>query len=198
MRKLIYSMSVSLDGFIAGPGGDIDWSVPDDELFRFHTEQVRELGGHLLGRRLYETMVYWETAEEKPSISEDEREFARIWKELPKVVFSRTLETVVGNTRLVRDGIAEEVARLKEEPGNDLAVGGAGLAAGLMELDLIDEFRPFVNPVVLGGGTPFSSDLDEKVDLELVETRTFGGGVVYLRYRRKGPRDGQRVGNTTP
>ena len=184
MRKLIYSMSVSLDGFIADPVGEIDWSVPDDELFRFHTEQVRELGGHLLGRRLYETMVYWETAEEQPSLSEDEREFARIWKELPKVVFSGTLETVVGNTRLVRDGTAEEVARLKEEPGKDLGVGGAGLAAGLMELGLIDEFRPFVIPVVLGGGTPFFPALDEKVDLELVETRTFGGRVVYLRYRR--------------
>jgi len=184
MRKLIYSMSMSLDGFIAARGGEFDWSEPDDELFRFHTEQVRELGGHLLGRRLYETMVYWETAEEQPSLPEDEREFARIWKELPKVVFSRTLETVVGNTRLVRDGAAEEVARLKEEPGKDLAVGGAGLAAGLMELGLIDEFRPFVNPVVLGGGTPFFPALDEKVDLELVETRTFGGRVVYLRYRR--------------
>jgi dihydrofolate reductase len=184
MRKLIYSMSVSLDGFIAGPGGDFDWSVPDDELFRFHTERVRGLGGHLLGRRLYETMVYWETAEEQPSLSEDEREFARIWKELPKVAFSRTLETVVGNTRLVRDGTAEEVARLKEEPGKDLAVGGAGLAAGLMELGLIDEFQPFVYPVVLGGGTPFFPALDEKADLELVETRTFGERVVYLRYRR--------------
>ena len=184
MRKLIYSMSVSLDGFIAGSGGEIDWSVPDDELFRFHTEQVRELGGYLLGRRLYETMVYWETAEEQHSLPEPEREFARIWKELPKVVFSRTLETVVGNTRLVRDGTAEEVARLKEEPGKDLGVGGAGLAAGLMELGLIDEFRPFVIPVVLGGGTPFFPALDEKVDLELVETRTFAGRVVYLQYRR--------------
>ena len=184
MRKLIYSMTVSLDGFIAGPGGDFDWSVPDDELFRFHTEQVRELGGHLLGRRLYETMVYWETAEEQPSLAEPEREFARIWKELPKVVFSRTLETVVGNTRLVRDGTAEEVARLKEEPGKDLGVGGAGLAAGRMELGLVDEFRPVVIPVVLGSGTPFFPALDEKVDLELVETRTFGGRVVSLRYRR--------------
>ena len=194
MRKLICSMSVSLDGFIAGLGGEIDWSVPDDELFRFHAEQVRELSGHLLGRRLYETMVYWETAEEQrfpalpaPSLAEPQREFARIWKELPKVVFSSKLEKVEGNTRLVRDGAAEEVARLKEEPGKDLAVGGAGLAAGLMELGLIDEFRPFVNPGVLGGGTPFFPALDEKVDLELVETRRFGGGVVYLRYRRKGP-----------
>ena len=184
MRKLIYSMSMSLDGFIADAGGEFDWSVPDDELFRFHTEQVRELGGHLLGRRLYETMVYWETAEENPSISEDEREFARIWKELPKVAFSRTLETVVGNTRLVRDGTAEEVARLKEEPGKDLAVGGAGLAAGLMELGLIDEFRPFVYPVVVGGGTPFFPALDDRTDLDLLETRTFSGAVVFHRYGR--------------
>ena len=182
MRKLIYSMSASLDGFIAGPGGEIDWGEPDDELFRFHTERVRELGGYLLGRRLYETMVYWETAEEQPALPEPRREFARIWKELPKVVFSRTLETVVGNTRLVRDGTAEEVARLKKDSGKDLAVGGAGLAAGLMELGLIDEFRYFVNPVVLGGGTPYFPALDEKVDLKLVETRTFAGRVVYLRY----------------
>jgi dihydrofolate reductase len=183
MRKLIYSMGVSLDGFIAGPDGEIDWSVPDDELFRFHTEQVRELGGHLLGRRLYETMVYWETAEEQLSLPEPEREFARIWKELPKVVFSRTLEAVVGNTRLVRDGTAEEVARLKEEPGKDLGVGGAGLAAGLMELGLIDEYRLFVSPVVLGAGTPYFPSLDDRIKLELVETRTFGSRVVYVRYQ---------------
>ena len=184
MRKLIYSMSVSLDGFIAGPGGEIDWSVPDDELFRFHTEQVRELGGHLLGRRLYETMVYWETAEEQPSLPEPEREFARIWKELPKVVFSRTLETVEGNARLARDGLAQEVSRLKEQPGKDLAIGGAGLASTAMKLGLTDEYRLFVSPVVLGGGTPYFAALDERTDLELVETRTFGSRVVYVRYRR--------------
>jgi dihydrofolate reductase len=184
MRKLIYSMGVSLDGYIAGPGGEFDWSAPDEELHRFHNEQTRELGAHICGRRLYEVMVFWETADRDPAAEEHIVEFARIWQALPKVVFSRTLETVVGNTRLVRDGTAEEVASLKEEPGKDLAVGGAGLAAGLMELGLIDEFRPFVNPVVLGGGTPFFPALDEKVDLELVETRTFGGRVVYLRYRR--------------
>src|SRR4029079_7683551 len=120
MRKLIYSMTVSLDGFIAGPGGEIDWSVPDDELFRFHTEQVRELGAHLLGRRLYETMVYWETAGKQPSISEDELEFARIWQKLPKIVFSSTLEKVEGNARLASGCLAEEVAKLKDEPGKDI------------------------------------------------------------------------------
>jgi dihydrofolate reductase len=184
MRNLIYSMTVSLDGFIAGRDGDFAWSAPDEELHRFHNQQTRELGGHLLGRRLYETMVYWETAEQQHSLEDFAIEFARIWKELPKVVFSTTLETVVGNTRLVRDGVAEEVARLKAETGKDLAVGGAGLAAELMKHDLIDEFRPFVYPVVVGGGTPFFPALDEKIDLELLETRTFGGRVVYLRYRR--------------
>jgi dihydrofolate reductase len=186
MRKLIYSMGVSLDGFIAGPDGNFDWSAPDEELHRFHNEQTRELGGHLCGRGLYETMVYWETAEEtNPSLADYELEFARIWKPLPKIVFSTTLEKVEGNARLVRDGVAEEVARLKEEPGKDLAVGGAGLASTLIELGLVDEFRPFVNPVVVGGGTPFFPTLDEQIDLELVETRTFSSRVVYLRYRRR-------------
>jgi dihydrofolate reductase len=184
MRKLIYSMGVSLDGFIAGPGGDIDWSEPDEELHRFHNQRVRELGEHLCGRRLYETMLYWETAEENPSATDYELEFARIWKALPKVVLSTTLERVEGNASLVRDGFAEEVARLKEEPGGDLAVGGAGLAAGCIEQGLVDEYQPFVYPVVLGGGTPFLPALDERIDLELVETRTFGSRVVYLRYRR--------------
>jgi dihydrofolate reductase len=184
MRKVIYSMGVSLDGFIAGPDGEIDWSAPDEELHRFHNEQTRELGAHLCGRRLYEVMVYWETADENPSAAEYELEFARIWKDLPKVVFSKTLEEVAGNARLVRDGVAEEVARLKEQPGKDLAVGGAGLAATLIELGLVDDFRPFVYPVVLGGGTPFFPALDEKIDLELVETRTFGSRVVYVRYQR--------------
>ena len=184
MRDLIYSISVSLDGFIAGPNGEIDWSAPDEELHRFHNQQARELGAHLCGRRLYEEMLYWETAHENPSAAEPELEFARIWQDLPKIVFSKTLEKVEGNARLVRDGVAEEVVKLKEEPGKDLAVGGAGLAATLIELGLVDEYRPFVSPVVLGGGTPFLPALEERINLELVETRTFGSRVVYLRYRR--------------
>ena len=184
MRKVIYSMGVSLDGFIAGPAGEIDWSAPDDELHRFHNQQTRELGAHLCGRRLYEEMVYWETADQNPSAAEHELEFARIWQNLPKIVFSTTLETVEGNARLVRDGVAEEVAKLKEEPGKDLAVGGAGLASTLTELGLIDEYGLFVSPVVLGAGTPFFPALDERIDLELVETKTFGSRVVYVRYRR--------------
>jgi dihydrofolate reductase len=184
VRKLIYSMSVSLDGFIAGPDGEIDWSAPDEELHRFHNQLTRELGVHLLGRRLYETMVYWESADANPSASDYSLEFARIWKELPKVVFSTTLEKVEGKARLARDGVAEEVAELKQQSGKDLAVGGAGLASTCIELGLIDEFRLFVSPVVLGGGTAYFPTLKERINLDLVETRTFGSRVVYLRYRR--------------
>lgn len=183
MRKVIYSMGTSLDGYIAGPDGDFHWSAPDEDLHRFHNEQTRELGGHLLGRRLYETMVYWETADQDPAATEVIVDFARIWQALPKIVFSNTLEAVEGNSRLVTDGLAEEVARLKEEDGKDLAVGGAGLAGSLAKLGLIDEYRLFVSPVVVGGGTPFFPPLEEPIKLELVQTRTFSSRVLYMRYR---------------
>jgi dihydrofolate reductase len=183
MGKLIYSFGVSLDGFIAGPDGDFDWSAPDEELHRFHNEQARELGAHLYGRRLWEVMRPWQTVGEDPDAPEAMLEFAEIWKATPKIVFSRTLESVEGNARLVREGLAEEVARLKEESAGDLAVGGAGLASSCMQLGLIDEYGLFVNPVVVGGGTPFFPALEERINLELVESRTFGAGVVYLRYR---------------
>jgi dihydrofolate reductase len=182
MRKLIYSMGVSLDGFIAGPGGQIDWSAPDEELHRFQNEQTRELGAHLCGRRLYEVMSPWET-DQRPSASEPELEFARIWKGLSKIVFSSTLEEVEGNATLATGSPAEELAGLRQKPGKDIAVGGAGLASTFIELGLVDEYRLFVSPVVLGGGTPFFPALDERIDLELVETRTFGSRVVYVRYR---------------
>lgn len=184
MSKLIYSMGISLDGYIAGPDGTFDWSVPSEELHRFHNERVGELGCHLLGRNLYETMLYWETADQDPELGEVEREFAGIWKELPKVVFSTTLEEVEGKTRLVRDGIVAEVERLKAEEKGDLGVGGAGLAATLIKADLVDEFQPFVYPVIVGGGTPFLPDLEETLELELVETKTFGSQVVFMRYQR--------------
>jgi dihydrofolate reductase len=141
---------------------------------------------NLYGRRLYETMRYWETADQDPSAPDVELEFARIWKNTPRVVFSRTLEEVEGNARLVSDDAAAEVARLKEEPGNELAVGGAGLASTLMEAGLIDEYRLFVNPVVLGAGTPYFPVLNERIDLDLVEARDFGSRVVYLRYQVAG------------
>jgi dihydrofolate reductase len=184
MRKVIYSMGVSLDGFIAGPAGEIDWSAPDEELHRFHNDQTRELGTQLCGRGLYEVMAYWETAPERGELAAVELEFAGIWQALPKVVFSRTLPAVTGNARLARDDLGAEVARLREEPGGDLAIGGAGLAGAATRLGLVDEFRLFVSPVVLGGGTPFFPRVDARIGLELVETRTFASRVVYLRYRR--------------
>ena len=184
MHTVIYSMSVSLDGFIAGPGGDIGWTAPDEELMRFHVQQTREIGAHLCGRGLYEDMLPWETPETRWS-DPDALEFARIWKAIPKVVFSTTLDQVQGNARLAGDDVAGEVAKLKEASGEGvIGVGGAGLAATLIKLDLIDEYRLFVNPVVLGGGTPYFPPLDAAIELELLETRTFGSRVIYLRYRR--------------
>jgi dihydrofolate reductase len=177
-------MSVSLDGFIADPRGEIDWSAPDDELHRFHNDRVREIGVQFCGRRLHQVMTYWDTAERDPSLGETEREFARIWRALPKVVFSTTLEKVEGNARLATGGVAEELARAKEETDRDIEVGGAGLAASFIELGLIDEYQLFVNPVVLGGGTPYFPPLEKRIELELVETRTFASRVAYLRYRR--------------
>ncbi len=174
-------MSVSLDGFVAGPHGEIDWSAPDEELHRFHNEQTRELSAHLCGRRLYELMRYWDGDDE--SRGPTEREFARIWQDLPKVVFSDTLGTVGHNARLATGGPAEELDRLD----GDIAVGGAGLAATLIELGLVDEFRVFVSPVIAGGGTPFLPALEQRIDLELIETRTFGSRVTYGRYRRVRP-----------
>lgn len=175
MRKVIYSMSVSLDGFIAGPDGGIDWAAPDEELMAFHNEQTRELGAHLCGRGLYEDMLPWESRT---------GEFASIWQAIPKVVFSTTLEKVEGNATLATEPPADELSRLREGPETYVSVGGAGLASSLIEQDLIDEYRLFVNPIVLGGGTPFFPAHKDRLELALAETRTFGARVVYLRYRR--------------
>ena len=179
---LIYSMSVSVDGYIADREGAFDWGAPSDELFRFHLARVRELGGYLLGRGLYETMLVWET---DPSLREgkDEAEFADVWGALPKVVFSRTLESVQGNARLAEASLAEEVAATLEATDKDVEIGGAGLAAQAIELGLVDELRLFRYPVVVGGGTPFLPPVTDDIPLELIETRTFGSRVIYERYR---------------
>ena len=176
-------MSVSVDGFIADRHGAFEWGAPSDELFRFHTEQVRELGAYLLGRRLYETMLVWET---DPSMRDDEADaaFADVWSALPKVVFSRTLDSVQGNARLAEASVAEEAAAALDATGKDVAIGGAGLAAQAFELGLVDELRMFRYPVVVGGGTPFLPPVADDVPLDLIETRTFGSRVIFERYGR--------------
>ncbi len=180
MPKLIWSMSVSLDGYIKGPDGTFDWAAPSEEEHRLHNEQTGELSAHLCGRALYETMLFWETPEASTAEDPVMREFAAIWQALPKIVFSRTLTSVQGNSRLATRDVEAELADLD----GDVAVGGAGLAADCARRGLIDEYRPFIKPVVTGGGTPFIPPLDAPVDLRLLETRTFGDGAVYLRFAR--------------
>ena len=180
---LIYSMSVSVDGFITDREGAFGWGVPSDEQFRFHLAQVRGLGSCLLGRKLYETMLVWET---DPSLrdNEDTDAFAEVWSALPKVVFSRTLDSVQGNARLAEAPLAEEVAAALDATDKDVEIGGAGLAAGAIELGLVDELHIFRNPVVVVGGTPFLPPVTEDIRLDLIETRTFDSRVIYERYRR--------------
>lgn len=184
MRSVTYAMNVSLDGYIVGPDGRFDWTATDEELFRFFLDQVRGAGVHLLGRRLYETMLSWETADRDPSLGASMLEFAAVWKALPKVVFSTTLTTVRGRARLASGSVAEEIGRLRAEPGaGEIAIGGATLAAEAAAAGLIDEYRATVRPVLVGGGIPFFPRDERRVDLELVETRTFASDVVHLRYR---------------
>ncbi|MEU1849421.1 dihydrofolate reductase family protein [Streptomyces sp. NPDC019990] len=184
MRRVTFSMSVSLDGYIVGPDGDFNWTAPGEDVFRFWIDEIREVGVHLLGRRLYETMLYWETADRDSSLDASELEWAALWNPLPKVVFSTTLSEVQGRARLASGGLAEEIERLRAEPGEgDIAIGGATLAAEAAASGLIDEYRTMVYPVLVGGGIPFFPRGERRVDLELVETRTFSAGVVYLRHR---------------
>jgi dihydrofolate reductase len=182
---LIYSMNVSVDGLITDSDGGFEWTVPDDEVFRVHLEQVGGLGGYLCGRRLYETMLPWET---DPSLREGElrAEFADVWCALPKVVFSRTLDRVEGNARLAEASLAEEVATALDATERDVAIGGAGLAAAAIELGLVDDLRMFRYPVVVGVGRPFLPPVAEPVPLELIETRAVGSRVIYERYGRAG------------
>jgi dihydrofolate reductase len=188
MRKLTYTFSVSLDGFIDTPQGGLDWGGPDEELHRFYNDRARDIDTSLYGRRLYELMnAYWPTAHEDPDQPPYVVEFARLWQATPKVVFSRTLDAVEGNARLVKDNAVEEVRALKQQPGKDIEVGGAGLAESLMPHGLIDEYGLLVHPVVLGSGTPFFPALRDRINLRLEETSRFGSGVVYLRYSVASP-----------
>ncbi len=184
MRSVTYSMNVSLDGYIVGPDGDFNWTAPDDDVFRFWIDEIRQVGVHLMGRRLYDTMLYWETADQARTLNDDELEWTALWNPLPKVVFSTTLSTVQGTARLATGGLADEIERLRAEPGDgEIAIGGATLAAEAAALDLIDEYRTMVYPVLVGGGIPYFPHRERRADLDLVEHRTFTSNVVYLHYR---------------
>jgi dihydrofolate reductase len=179
---LMCSMSVSVDGFINNREGGFAWTPPCDPLFQFHLEEVGKLGAYLLGRRLYEMMTVWET---EPAMRNTPLKdaFADVWCALPKVVFSRTLSEVQGNARIATGSVAEEIAALAGL-GKDVSIGGAELASAAIELDLVDEFRLFRHPVLVGGGTPYFPPVSRDLALALLETRVFGGGVVYERYGR--------------
>ena len=159
---LLYSMSLSVDGYIHDRDGNFGWGAPSDELFAFHLARVRELGAHLCGRRLYETMLPWET---DPSMRDTElgAEFADVWSALPKIVFSRTLDRVEGNARLARAPLGEEVAAVLDGTDKDVEIGGATLAGQAIELGLVDELHMFRFPVLVGGGTPFFPPVTEDV-----------------------------------
>jgi dihydrofolate reductase len=185
MGSLIYLMNVSLDGFVETIDHGLEWTRVDEELHAWFNDQERAVDAELYGRRLYEVMnAYWPTAELDPSATEVELEFARVWNATPRIVFSTTLESVAGSSRLVRGGdVGEELAKLKAEFPGDLSVGGPTLAAQFIARGLVDEYRLVIHPVVLGAGTPFFPTLPQPLDLELIETRRFASGVVYVGYR---------------
>ncbi len=178
---------MSVDGFVETPGRELDWVVIDEELHRHFNDEARHQAAFLYGRRMYELMAgYWPTADEDPSIPPVMAEWAALWREKPKVVFSRTLERVDWNSRLVRGEAGAEIARLRAETDGELGIGGPALASTAMRLGLIDEVRLLVQPVILGSGTRFFPPLDTRIGLRLLETRTFGSGVVLLHYEASG------------
>lgn len=188
MRKLIFMMTVSLDGYFEGPDHDLGWQSISEEVHQHFNDWLGAAGGFLDGRVTYELMAsHWPTADQDPSASVQVIEFARIWRDMPKIVYSRTLEQVGWNTTIVRDVVPGEVAELKARPGGDLVVGGSVLARAFMAHDLIDEYRFYVQPVVLGRGRLLFQPSDTKISLRLAGTRTFDNGVVLLRYERPAP-----------
>ncbi|MFN6553561.1 dihydrofolate reductase family protein [Mycolicibacterium septicum] len=187
MRKLRYGMNVTLDGYIAAPGDDIAWGgPPSDELFQWWLDQDRASSVALYGRKLWETMsAYWPTGDQQPDATPAEIEFARNWRDTPKVVFSSTVGTVDWNTRVVTGDAVAEITRLKAEDDGPMSIGGATLAGAAMRAGLIDEYMLATYPVLVGGGTSLFTALDSWVNLNMVETRTFPGGVVLTRYETK-------------
>ncbi|WP_017473471.1 dihydrofolate reductase family protein [Amphibacillus jilinensis] len=185
MRQIIYAQMVSLDGFIEGPGGEIDWGVPDDQLFAFINEQEQSVDTHLYGRRTYQNMAsYWPKQEHNPKASDFEQAFSRQWKQMKKLVFSTTLTEVSWNSKLINHPIEEAVEQEKLSTGKDLLLGGAGLACSFIERDLIDRYHLYIHPVILGSGKRFFPSLPEKKQLKLVDHKVFHSGVVFLAYQR--------------
>ncbi|WP_394620341.1 dihydrofolate reductase family protein [Lentzea sp. JNUCC 0626] len=184
MRKLVYGMNLSLDGYIATPDGGVNWGAPSDELFEWWLEQEQAVETFLYGRRLWETMSsFWPTGDEQPDATPAQIAFARNWRDTPKVVFSSTMaDETRWNTRVVASDAIAEITRLKSGDGGRLRVGGATLAAAAMRAGLVDEFEIVTHPVLLGGGKSFYTALDSSVPLELVETRTFSGVITLSRY----------------
>ncbi len=184
MRKIVFWMGVSVDGFMEAPGHDIGWSRVDEELHRYMNEELAQMGVFLEGRVTYELMAdVWPTAGENPEFTETMREFGGIWTDMPKYLYSRTVQHADWNTTVVHDVVPDEIEALKAQPGGDMVVGGANLAATFIDLGLVDEYRIYVHPVVIGDGTPMFPR-GQWLDLRHVETRTFGNGVVLLRYER--------------
>ena len=189
MRKIIWMMSVSVDGYMEGPNREIDWHMVDDELHQHMNGWLAGAGGFLEGRVTYELMEeFWPTADHDPAAPATIVDFAQIWRDMPKIVYSRTLQRAGRNATIVRDVVPGEVMELKAQPGGGLMLGGAVLAAAFMRHDLIDEYRFYVHPVIIGRGRPLFRPSDIRIDLRLASTRAFGSGVVLLRYQRPDPR----------
>ncbi|SDO62960.1 Dihydrofolate reductase [Nakamurella panacisegetis] len=186
MRQIVMMTSVSLDGYVAGPGGEIDWHHVDDEVHTDFNTRLGAMSTFLDGRISYELMAsYWPTADQDAEAAPPIVEFARIWRDMPKIVFSRSLTDVAWNSTIRREVDPEEIRELQRRPGGDMAIGGATLAATFMRFDLIDEYCLYVNPIILGAGQPLFPGAPERVAPTLVESRTFGNGVVLIRYRRE-------------
>jgi dihydrofolate reductase len=185
MGKLIYSAITSLDGYVADEEGNFDWAAPDEDVHSFFNDLERPIGTYLYGRRMYETMVYWETAHTLPGQEPVVEDFAEIWQAADKIVYSKTLETVSSaRTRIERDFDAEAVRQLKASAERDITVGGPGLAGQAIKAGLVDEYHLFLTPIVVGAGKQSLPD-NVRVKLELLDERRFGGGVVHLHYRTK-------------
>ena len=185
MRKIIVLLSVSIDGFFEGPNHELNWQLVDDELHSHFNQVLSGMSVFLSGRVTYELMARaWPTADQDPASTPPMVEFARIWRDMPKVVYSKTLERADWNASIVREVVPEQVKALKAQPGGDMVLGGADLAAAFMRNDLIDEFRLYLHPVILGRGRRLFESSDEPRQLRLAETRAFDSGVVLLHYQR--------------